>query len=415
MIRLAFTIALSHLLSRRRQTLVSLLGVTLGVAFFLAVSSLMQGSDNDFIKRLVDNSPHVTVYDEFREVRPQPALLSFPDAVVEIRSVKPRTEVRGIRQYKEKLALIADFPRVRVAPVLVGQAIVTFAGKDLGATINGVVPDLMLKVSTIEEHFVAGSLETLAANPNGIVIGTGLADKFGVRIGRNLTITSPVGVVRTMKIVGLFRTGNAAYDDGQAFVLLKRSQELLNRPNIANRLILKLEDPDLSPSVASAVETAIGYKSQSWQEAGQDIMSLLKVRRIMMYSVVGAILIVASFGIYNVISTVVLEKTRDIAIMKSIGFHARDVLLIFLIEGAAVGIAGSLFGTGLGFAMMLGLSRVEIKTPFNTEPTSLPLDWGLFPVALGIGFAMASSLAAAFLPARKGAGVHPVDILRGAA
>jgi lipoprotein-releasing system permease protein len=111
----------------------------------------------------------------------------------------------------------------------------------------------------------------------------------------------------------------------------------------------------------------------------------------------------------------VLEKTRDIAIMKSIGFHARDVLLIFLIEGATVGIAGSLFGTGLGFAMMLGLSRVEVKSPFNTEPTALPLDWGLFPVALGIGFAMASSLAAAFLPARKGAGVHPVDILRGAA
>jgi len=415
MTRLAFAIAMSHLLSRRRQTLVSLLGVTLGVAFFLAVSSLMQGSDNDFIKRLVDNSPHVTVYDEFRQVRPQPAHLLFPEAVVEIRSVKPRTEVRGIRQYKEKLALIADFAGVRVAPVLVGQAIVTFAGKDLGATINGVVPDLMLRVSTIDEHFVAGSLETLASNPSGIVIGTGLADKFGVRMGKNLTVTSPVGVVRTMKIVGLFRTGNAAYDDGQAFVLLKRSQELLNRPNIANRLILKLEDPDLSPSVASAVETAVGYKSQSWQEASQDLMSLLKVRRIMMYSVVGAILIVASFGIYNVISTVVLEKTRDIAIMKSIGFHARDVLVIFLIEGATVGIAGSLFGTGLGFAMMLGLSRVEVKTPFNTEPTSLPLDWGLFPVALGIGFAMAASLAAAFLPARKGASVHPVDILRGAA
>ena len=98
MIRLAFTIAMSHLLSRRRQTLVSLLGVTLGVAFFLAVSSLMQGSDNDFIKRLVDNSPHVTVYDEFRHVRPQPAHLLFPEAAVEIRSVKPRTEVRGIRQ-----------------------------------------------------------------------------------------------------------------------------------------------------------------------------------------------------------------------------------------------------------------------------------------------------------------------------
>src|SRR5208337_2123020 len=293
--------------------------------------------------------------------------------------------------------------------------IVTFAGKDLGATINGVIPDLMKNVSTIEEHFIAGSLDSLATNPDGIVLGSGLVEKFRVGMGKNVTVTSPVGVVRTMKIVGLFRTGNAAYDEGQAFVLPKRSQNLLNRPNIANRLILQLDDPDNSPKVAQIVETAVGYKAQSWQEASQDLMSLLKVRRIIMYSVVGAILIVASFGIYNVISTVVLEKTRDIAIMKSVGFHARDILFIFLIEGAFVGVIGSIIGTALGLSMMEGLSRVQIKTPFNTEPTPIPLDWGYSPIALGIGFAMASSLAAAYLPARKGARVHPVDILRGAA
>jgi lipoprotein-releasing system permease protein len=413
--KLALSIALSHLLSRRRQTLVSLLGVTLGVAFFLAVSSMMQGSDNDFIKRLVDNSPHVTVYDEFRDPRPQPALQAFPDALVEIRSVKPRTEVRGIRQHKEKLAFIATIPHVRAAPALVGQAIITFAGKDLGATINGIIPDLMKNVSTIEEHLIAGSLDTLATNPDGIILGTALADKFRIGMGKNVTVTSPAGAVRTMKVVGLFRTGNAAYDEGQVFVLLKRSQNLLNRPNIANRFILQLDNPDDSPEAAKTIEAGVGYKSQSWQEANQDLISLLKVRRIITYSIVGAILIVASFGIYNVISTVVLEKTRDIAIMKSMGFHARNILFIFLIEGAIVGMIGSLLGITLGFSMMAGLSHVEVKTPFNTEPTPLPLDWGLTPVALGVGFAMASSLAAAYLPARKGARVHPVDILRGAA
>jgi lipoprotein-releasing system permease protein len=334
---------------------------------------------------------------------------------VEIRSVKPRTEVRGIRQYKEKLAFIAAIPHVRAAPVLAGQAIITFAGKDLGATINGIIPDLMKHVSTIEEHLIAGSLDTLATNPDGIILGTALADKFRIGMGKNVTVTSPVGAVRTMKVVGLFRTGNAAYDEGQVFVLLKRSQNLLNRPNIANRFILQLDNPDDSPEAARIVEAGVGYKSQSWQEANQDLISLLKVRRVITYSIVGAILIVASFGIYNVISTVVLEKTRDIAIMKSMGFHARTILFIFLIEGGIVGVIGSLLGTTLGFSMMAALSRVQVKTPFNTEPTPLPLDWGWTPVALGIGFAMSSSLIAAYLPARKGARVHPVDILRGAA
>ncbi|MGO8952415.1 MAG: ABC transporter permease [Rhodomicrobium sp.] len=412
--KLSLSIALSHLLSHRRQTLVSLLGITLGVAFFMAVTSLMQGSDADFIKRLVDGSPHVTVYDEYRDPRPQPVLQTYPGATIELRSLKPRTEVRGIRQYKEKLGFISSIPHARVAPALVGQAIITFAGKDVGATINGVIPDLMRNVSTIDEHFVEGSLETLATNPDGIVLGSGLADKFRAVMGKNVTVASPVGVVRTMKIVGLFRTGNALVDENQAYVLLKRSQNLLNRPNIANRFVLQLDDPDQAPQVAKVIEAEVGYKAQSWQEASQDLISLLKVRRIIMNSVVGAILIVASFGIYNVISTVVLEKTRDIAIMKSVGFHARNILLIFLIEGAIVGAIGSILGISLGLSMMEALAQIQIKTPFNTEPAFIPLDWGWSPIALGVGFAMSSALAAAYLPARKGARVHPVDILRGA-
>ena len=143
-------------------------------------------------------------------------------------------------------------------------------------------------------------------------------------------------------------------------------------------------------------------------------MSLVKVRNTIMYTVVSAILLVASFGIYNVISTVVLEKTRDIAILKSMGFHARDIRRIFLIEGSIVGAIGSIIGTMLGFAMMAGLARVQIKTPLLTDQTFLPIYWGWEQVALGVGFALLSALAAAYLPARKGGRVHPVDILRGA-
>lgn len=412
---LALSIALSHLLSRRRQTIVSLLGIALGVAFFLAVSSLMQGSEIDFIKRLVDNAPHVTVYDEFRDPQPQPAVAAFPDAVIELRNLKPRTEVRGIRQYKEKLAYIAEMPNLRVAPVLAGQAIISFAGKDLSATVSGIFPDMMKHVTTIEEHFLIGSLDALSVNPDGIIIGSGLADKFRAAVGQNLTVTSPVGVVRTMKIVGLFRTGNASYDETQTYVLMKRAQSLLNRPNAANRFVLKLDDPNTAPGVARRIEGMFGYKTQSWQEATQDLMSLLKVRNAILYSVVSAILIVASFGIYNVISTVVMEKTRDIAIMKSMGFHARDIRRIFVIEGIILGALGSFAGTGLGLLMMLGLSYVKFKSPFYSEETYMPLYWGWPQMAIAAGFAVVSALSASYLPARKGGRVHPVDILRGAA
>lgn len=412
---LALSIALSHLLSRRRQTIVSLLGIVLGVAFFLAVSAMMKGSEDDFIHRLIDNSPHVTVYDEYRNPQAQPAAQLAPDGAVEIKGVKPRTEVRGIRQYKQKMAFISGLPGVRVAPVLVGQGILAFAGKDIGASVTGAVPELMKNVSTIDQYFVNGTLDSLSANPGGIVIGTGLAEKFRAKMGNNLTVTSPAGVVRTMKIVGLFRTGNAMYDDAQTFILLSRAQSLFDRPNAANRFIIKLEDPAQATAMARIIEGNVGYKSQSWQEASQDIMNLLKIRNTIMYSVVAAILVVASFGIYNVISTVVLEKTRDIAILKSMGFHARDIRLIFIIEGAILGVLGSIAGTGLGLVFMWGLEQITFKTPFSTTQTHLPIYWGWQQMALAAGFAMASALLAAYLPARKGGRVQPVDILRGAA
>lgn len=412
--RIEFSVALTHLTSRRRQTLVSLTGVVLGVAFFLAVSALMRGSEKDFIKRLIDNSPHITVSDEYRAPDVQPAELRWPGAAVRISNVKPQTETRGIRSYREKLAFVESLPGVRAAPVLVGSAVLTFAGKLEAVTLSGIVPAKMRHVSTIEEKMTDGSLDALAANPNGIIVGRTLADKFNLKVGRTVSVVAPSGGSRAMKVVGIFRTGNAAYDEGQTFTLLKRAQSLLDRPNRANRFVIQLADPYAARDVALRVESTIGYKSVSWVEASEDILSVLLVRNIIMYSVVSAILVVASFGIYNTISTIVMEKTRDIAILKSMGFHARDVRNIFLLEGLVVGLLGSALGVGAGLGLMRVLAGITLKVPGVTEIVHLPIWWGGEQYLLATAFALGSCLAAAYLPARKAGRVHPVDILRGA-
>lgn len=412
---IALDVALAHLTSRKRQTLVSLTGVVLGVAFFLAVSSLMRGSEKDFIKRLVDNSPHITVYDEVRLGRAQPAQLRWPDGAVAVHNVRPLAETRGIRGWPQRLELIESLPGVRAAPVLAGTAVLTFAGRQQGVTLSGAVPEKMKQVSVIEEKMVAGSLDALSANPNGIVVGQGLVDKFSLHLGSTLSVGAADGSSRPLRVVGIFRTGNAAYDEAQAFVLLKRAQSLLGRENRVNRVILQLEDPYDAQTVAQTIEAATGYKSVSWIEASEDILSLLLVRNIIMYSVVSAILVVAAFGIYNTISTIVMEKTRDIAIMKSMGFHARDLRRIFLLEGVIVGLLGSGLGLMLGLLLMEALARVEIRPPGVTEVVHLPVWWGAEQYAMAAAFAMASCLAASYLPARRAGRVHPVDILRGAA
>lgn len=413
--RLLLSMAMRHLMVRKRQSIVSLLGIILGVAFFLSIASLMQGSERDFIRRLVDNAPHITVSDDFRNPRAQPVFTAYPQAMVELRGSRPLTETRGIRGFEQILSLLSKEKGVDASPALTGQALISFAGRDVAVTLNGMVPSDITRVTTIAQYMIEGRIEDLDANPGGIIIGGELARKMSLRKGRTITMAAPNGQVRSFKIVGIFRTGRAAYDETQVFMTLKRAQALLDRANRANSIIIKLDDPYDARNFAEKLESRIGYKCVSWQESSEDLLGTLVVRNVIMYTVVSAVLIVAAFGIYNVISTVVMEKQRDIAILKSMGFHAADIKKIFVVQGFLLGIAGNMAGLPLGMGMMAALMQVKIQPPGSLEPISMPLDWSWPQFAIAGTFALTASVFAALLPARKAADVQPVDILRGTA
>ncbi len=410
---LFIAIALKHLLARKRQSFVSLLGIILGVAFFLAISSMMRGSENDFIRRLVDNSPHITIVDEFRNPSPQPIYELYKKGAVQLRSVKPLTETRGIRGYKQILESLHNMDGVKSSPVLAGQALINFAGKDYGITLNGMIPSEVRSVTTIQNYMVAGSMDDLIANQDGIVVGAELARKLSLAQNDTVTISSTTGQVRAFKILGIFRTGRANYDASQVFASIKRVQALLNRPDRANSIIIKLPDPNDARIMAAEIEKKFGYKAISWQESSEDLLNTLTIRNIIMYTVVSAVLVVAAFGIYNVISTVVMEKLRDISILKSMGFHARDVQRIFLVQGVILGLVGCLIGIPSGCAIMYGLMQIQFKPPGGTEMVQMPIDWGWKQFAIATAFALSAAIIAALLPARKASLVQPVDILRG--
>lgn len=411
--RLPLIIARKHLLARKRQSLASLAGIMLGVAFFMAISSLMYGSEKDVLKRLVDNSPHITMYDEYRTAKVQPAQMLYKDALVEISNVKPLNEPRGIRQYSKVIDQIRIMDEVKASPVMLGQAVVRFAGKDVGITINGMPPEEIKNVSTIENYMLRGGIDNLISDRNGIIIGEGMGKKLSIDMGDHINAVSPDGHVKTFTIVGVFRTGRANYDDGQTFADIKKVQDLLNRSNRANNIIIKLADPSAAVAVAAKLEAQTGYKTVSWQEASEDLMNTLSIRNKIMYTVVSAVLVVAAFGIYNVISTVVMEKHKDIAILKSMGFKAADIKKVFLAEGVMLGIAGSIVGVPLGAVFMYGLMQIQFRPPGSVEPINMPIDWGWVHFAMAVAFAMISAVLAAWLPARKAAVVKPVDILRG--
>ncbi len=412
---LLLDVALTHLAGRKRQTVISVLGAALGVGFFIAMAALMRGFQGYFVETVVNVQPHIVIHDEFRNPPPQPVMLAFPDGAVELRRLRPRDEVRGIRNGGRIVDVLSRMPGLTVAPTLTGQIFLRYGSADTSATLIGVVPERERRVTRIEQDMVAGSLDDLSTTANGIIVGTGLARKLGAARGDTVTAVSPEGVVMTMKIVGLFSTGIVQLDEGEAYVLINRSQILQNRPNVINAIRIRLDDVEQAQEVAARIEARYGYRSEAWQETNQGIFAVFVIQNIIMYSVVGAIMVVAGFGIYNIISTVVYEKSRDIAILKSLGFAERDIRRIFLMQGVLVGMAGAVVGWGVGFGLVQGLASIRLELGGMIRSDRLFLDHSLIYYWVGGAFAVISAGVAAYLPARKAARLNPVDIVRGAA
>ena len=412
---LLLELARGMLRRRRRQTLVSVSGVALGVAFFIAIAALMRGFQTYFVNQIIDVAPHITVKDDTRTPPAQPAEIALAMGAVQVHGVKPRDRIRGIRAAGDKLAMLEAMEGVAAAPVLQGQALLRYGSRDVSASLTGIDPLRHARVSNIEKDMIAGRLEDLRTTANGIIIGDGLAWKLGAQLGDTITAVSPAGVALSMKIVGLFRTGIQNVDQASGFTLLKVNQVLQNRPNVINQILLRLEDVRQAEPLARQIEARFGDRTESWEEQNRNILTVFVIQNAIMYSVVGAILLVAAFGIYNIISTVVFEKTRDIAILKSLGFTEGDIQRLFLVQGIIAGILGAIVGCLLGALMVEALAQVRFgtETPAGNDRFILARDWRVY-VAASL-FAVGAAGIAAVIPARRASRLDPVQVVRGAA
>jgi lipoprotein-releasing system permease protein len=410
---LLLDIAIKHLARRKRQTLVAVTGVMVGVGFFLAVSALMIGSQNDFIKTLIDAAPHIIISDELRSPPPQPGVRAFPGAAIRMHGYKVRTEVRGLKNWPGILRAIDAVPGAIGSPSLTGGVTLRVGGREEALAIVGIDPTIETKVSTIEDKLRVGRLRDLETVQGGIIIGEDLAQRLGLGMGDVVGATSASGNTRSLRIVGLFKKGQAMLSSSAGYVLLREAQSMLGRPFIINRIGVKLPDPYQAQDVSRRLESRFGYKAESWEERSSEFLALLVTRNVIMYSVVSAILLVASFGIYTVVSTSVSDKRRDIAIMRSMGFSEADLQLIFVIEGVLLALIGVMFGWMLGYGLMEILGSLNFAV--GGEDQHVPLDRTPRQYAIAAAASLLSGGIAAWLPARKASRVDPVDILRGAA
>jgi lipoprotein-releasing system permease protein len=410
--KLILDIAWTHVTARVRQTLVGMAGVAMGVGFTIMMAGLMEGSQIDFLRQLVDTMPHVTVQDERRAAPPQPADREY--GAVQMSGVANVGSRPGIKYPETAMASLRSWLPGDVAPQVKTTAIVDHGGGRVGVTLVGIDPRQEVRVSKLATQMREGQITDLNRAPNAVIIGQALAEKLAVKAGNTVTLIGGQGTEVSSTVAGIFRSGMKRVDEGQIYALLSTAQLMIGQSGIVNELRLRLNDPLSAERVARQVEAQTGYKSVSWQEANSDLLSSFAVRDFIVLTVMGAMLLTSSFATYNIISTITHEKRQDIAIMKSLGMHEAAVRRIFIIEAAIIGVVGIIAGWLIGYLLCYGWSTITIYNPLTGSTVPLSIYYSLKHYVIVGGISLLCCTGAAFFPARKATRVHPVEIIRGA-
>ncbi|HEY7955168.1 MAG TPA: ABC transporter permease [Polyangia bacterium] len=415
--RTIFFIALRHLITRKRQTTVAVAGMAISVIVLVAMTGLMMGFQNKFFTETLKVSPHITVTeDELVPPDPVARRVLGDDSVALIYHARPPERPARIKKPRQVVEAALRLPGVLAgARQLVGQAILAYADKTYPVELRGIEPKLQDTVTPIRGYVVAGRFEALETNLDAIMLGSGVAEKLGAHVGDRITAAGPSGTHVSLKVAALFDTGIPPVDKTRAFVPLRTSQAVLARPDEVNIIGFRIEDTDQAPALAQVIGRLSGYKTESWQEENANWISLFAFQQMISRMVIGFLLVVAAFGILNILIMIVLEKKRDIAILRSIGLTRSQILRIFLVQGSLMGLAGAILGSLGASVVVWAITRVPIHFEglVKTDHVVMHVEFSYYLWASA--FALAAGLVASILPSRRAAATEPVDVLRGQA
>ena len=407
------TVAGRYLRARRGERFVSviagfsLIGIALGVATLIIVMSVMGGFKVDLLSRILGFNGHLGVYGAGGPIQ------DFDSVVQRIRAV----------------------PGVAAAiPVVDGQVLLTDdRGTSLGGYVRGIREDDLRKLRSVSNHILDGSLDAFQGE-DAIAIGVGLARRLNIRAGGSITLVSPQGAatafgtvprVRAYKVVAVFQVGMNEYDTSYVFLPLQAAQIFFQKPDEATQIEVMVDDPDAVTSVRRAVFAALQGMPVSvvdWTQSNNSFFAAVQVEQNVMFLILTLIILVAAFNVVSSLIMMVKDKTRDIAVLRTLGAGRGAVMRIFLMCGASVGVTGTLVGTLIGVLFCRNIEAIQHVVEgatgtqvFNPEVyylTHLParLDWR--EVLQVIGMALVLSLLATLYPSWRAARTDPVEALR---
>lgn len=388
-----------------------------GITMFITLLCFMNGL-NDLLDGLILNrTPHIRLYNELKASDKQPieTAESLKNSTHFIRSIKPGAEQPKIYDNAAIMkALKTDDRVLGIAPKISTQVFYNIGAIDIAGVINGVDVDEELRLYRFADYVSGGNPTDIKTIPNSIILGKLAAEKMMAEVGDVVQITTPTGERVQLKVVGYFQSGIQDFDKVQSFASLGTTQKLLGKESsYITDIQINLKDMETAPVIAKEFAQIFALDAVDIQTANSQFETGSDVRTIISYAVGITLLIVAGFGIYNILNMMIYEKMDTIAILKATGFSGKDVQVIFISIALFIGISGSLMGLLLGYLFSAFIDQIPFNTVAMPTVKTFPISYDINFYIIGAVFGILTSYLAGYLPSRKASKIDPVIIIRG--
>lgn len=415
--KLIFSIARSLLLARLKQTSVAAFGVTFSICMFITLLSFMTGL-NDLLDGLILNrTAHVRLFNEIKPRNEQPINSStkYKSTYNFVQSIKAGNVRKEIYNSEAIMKAIKKDERVLgLAPKITAPVFFNDGAIEITGVINGIDVEAENQLFFFNDYVTKGNAIDIRNVSNSIILGKGLADKLLVNIGDVVQVTSSQGERFPLRVVGFFQSGLNDIDKAQSFASMGTTQKLIGKGNnYITDIQVKLIDLNMAPAVAKEYAQLFEIDAEDIQTANSQFETGSSVRTVISYSVGITLLIVAGFGIYNILNMMIYEKMESIAILKATGFSGKDVRLIFMVIALSIGILGGLLGLVFGFLLSNGIDQIPFNTPSLPTISTYPINYNPKFYFIGAIFSVITTFLAGWFPASKASKVDPVIIIRG--
>jgi lipoprotein-releasing system permease protein len=413
--RYEWFIGLRYLKAKRKQTfisiitLISIVGFALGVWALIVVLAVMSGFEKTLKEKILGTQAHLVVLKTNQE-----GMDRYEEVVKEVEQVK------GV---------------VSATPFILSQVMLSSESNVFGVVLNGIDPDRVGKVIELARNMKAGRLQDLKAEGDspGIILGVESAKRLGVSLNDAIQVISPLGTMTPMgmmpkmkrfRVMGIFYSGMYDFDNTLAYISIVSAQKFLNMDSRVTGIEIKTSDVYKVKKIGKEIRQKLGFPfwTRDWMEMNRNLFSALKLEKVAMFIILVLIVLVAAFNIISTLIMVVMEKNKDIAILKSMGAPSKGILRIFIIEGGVIGVVGTFFGTLVGLATALNLEKVsgfvENLFGFKILPSDvyyidkLPSQVNPLDVGLIVMTAILISLLATLYPSWRASKLDPAEALR---